>query len=86
MWYVYILRSHKDGCFYVGMSEDVGERLKTHNAGEVTSTKSRRPFELVYTIQCDDSTLARKTEKYMKTAAGKRWLLKKIGNRGSLPA
>ncbi len=46
MWSVYVLRSLKDGRYYVGMSEDVSQRLKTHNSGKVTSTKSRRPFEL----------------------------------------
>ena len=47
MWSVYVLRSLKDGHYYVGMSEDVAKRLKTHNLGKVTSSKSRRPFELM---------------------------------------
>ena len=46
MWSVYVIRSLKDSCCYVSMSEDVSQRLKTHNSGKVTSTKSRRPFEL----------------------------------------
>ena len=86
MWSVYVLRSLKDGRYYVGMSEDVAKRLKTHNLGKVTSTKSRRPFELVYTQECSDRESARNMEKYLKTNAGKRWLNKQLGNRGSLPA
>ncbi|HPC36923.1 MAG TPA: GIY-YIG nuclease family protein [Candidatus Marinimicrobia bacterium] len=86
MWSVYVLRSLKDGCYYVGMSEDVAKRLMTHNLGKVTSTKSRRPFELIYTQECNNRESARKMEKYLKTGAGKRWLNKQLGNRGSLPA
>ncbi len=85
IWSVYVLRSLKDGRCYVGMSEDVSQRLKTHNLGKVTSTKSRRPFELIYTQECCDRETARKLEKYLKTSAGKRWLNKQISNRGSLP-
>ncbi|HOG76449.1 MAG TPA: GIY-YIG nuclease family protein [Candidatus Marinimicrobia bacterium] len=47
MWSVYVIRSLKDGRYYVGMSEDVSQRLKTHSSGKDTSTKSRRPFELM---------------------------------------
>jgi len=86
MWSVYVIRSLKDGRCYVGMSEDVAKRLKTHNSGKVTSTKSRRPFELIYTQECSDRASARNLEKYLKTSAGKRWLNKQLGNRGSLPA
>ena len=67
------------------MSEDVQKRLRTHNIGKVSSTKSRRPFELIYTQECSNRETARDMEKYLKTSAGKRWLGKKLGNRGSPP-
>ncbi|HPC36925.1 MAG TPA: GIY-YIG nuclease family protein [Candidatus Marinimicrobia bacterium] len=57
MWSVYVLRSLKDGCYYVGMSEDVAKRLMTHNLGKVTSTKSRRPFELILPRMCAETNL-----------------------------
>ena len=49
MSYVYILKSAKDGNLYIGTTNDVLKRLKMHNDGKVRSTKSRRPFTVVYT-------------------------------------
>jgi len=44
----YILKSDKDGSYYVGATRKIEERLLKHGKGEVSSTKSRRPFKLVY--------------------------------------
>jgi putative endonuclease len=48
MFYVYILKSVKDGKLYIGSTSDLRRRLSEHNGGKVTSTKSRIPFELRY--------------------------------------
>jgi len=48
MFYVYILRSHKDGKLYLGYTKDLRKRLIEHNSGLVESTKERVPFYLVY--------------------------------------
>ncbi|MEO8065255.1 MAG: GIY-YIG nuclease family protein [Candidatus Doudnabacteria bacterium] len=48
MFYVYILKSKKDGQKYVGSTKDLKKRFKLHNEGRVFSTKSRIPFELIY--------------------------------------
>jgi putative endonuclease len=48
MFYAYILKSLKDGGFYYGSCERPKERIKSHNAGKVRSTKSRRPLVLHY--------------------------------------
>lgn len=48
MFYVYILKSEKDGKLYIGYSNNLKRRLEEHNSGSNTSTKSRRPFELIY--------------------------------------
>jgi len=48
MYYVYVLKSKKDGQFYVGYTADLRKRLDLHNKGKVESTRYRRPFELVY--------------------------------------
>ena len=34
MYYVYILRSSKDGSIYIGYTENLGRRLKEHVAGK----------------------------------------------------
>ncbi len=72
--YVYVLRSLADGKFYVGMAQDLRVRLAQHQAGEVTSTKSRRPFELIYYEACRNIHDAARRENYLKTAWGKRYL------------
>jgi len=48
MNWVYVLKSLKDGKFYIGSTKNVAERLVRHNNGRVLSTKHRAPFELVY--------------------------------------
>jgi putative endonuclease len=61
--YIYILRSLKDGKYYIGKTSNVEARLHFHNAGLQRSTKSRRPFALVLTETYDDRPLALKREK-----------------------
>lgn len=48
MFYVYVLHSVKDKNLYIGCTSDLRKRLVQHNEGENVSTKSRRPFKLVY--------------------------------------
>ena len=48
MFYVYVLKSLKDGDFYIGSTSDLRKRYVEHNKGESKSTKSRAPFGLVY--------------------------------------
>ena len=48
MFFTYILKSEKDENLYIGYSTDLRKRIKEHNSGLVMSTKSRRPWHLVY--------------------------------------
>jgi putative endonuclease len=48
MFYVYVLKSKKDRNFYIGSTNDLRKRFRLHNEGKVFSTKSRRPFDLIY--------------------------------------
>ncbi|MEK6570515.1 MAG: GIY-YIG nuclease family protein, partial [Bacteroidota bacterium] len=47
-FYVYVLRSLKDGKLYIGQTNNLQERLLRHNHGRVKSTKGRRPLQLIY--------------------------------------
>jgi len=78
MYYVYVLRSEKDGNMYVGYTTDLRERLVLHNAGKVKSTRARRPFRLVYYEACLNQQDALRREKYLKTAYGKRYLKNRL--------
>lgn len=48
MFYTYILKSLKDEKLYIGSTSDLKRRFEEHNSGLVTSTKSRKPFKLMY--------------------------------------
>ena len=47
MFYVYVLKSLKDGKYYFGQTNNIEARIKQHFYGKVLSTKSRRPLKLV---------------------------------------
>ena len=70
MYYVYILRSLKDGRYYIGFTSDVESRLAYHNAGKQRSTKNRIPFVLVYTENYSPKDEALNREKQIKSYKG----------------
>ena len=71
MFYVYILKSLKDGNFYIGYSSNLKRRIQEHSNGKVKSTRNRRPLKLIcYEAYLDKETALRR-EKYLKTSDGK---------------
>jgi putative endonuclease len=78
MHYVYVLRSHADGNFYVGYTNDLKRRFGEHQDGKVASTKGRLPVELVYYEACRTREDATKRENYLKTAWGKRYIKSRL--------
>lgn len=70
MWNVYILQSKKDGRYYIGCTNNLERRVREHNLGYNTSTKSRLPLELVYTESYASSTQAFLREKEIKSYKG----------------
>ncbi len=75
---VYVLRSNKDGKFYIGQTTNLRIRLRRHFKGDVKSTYHRRPLELVYHEELDTRYDALKRERYFKSGPGKQFLKKKI--------
>ena len=76
MFYVYTLKSTTRDYIYVGLTQHPERRLREHNAGHTQSTKAYSPFEKFYQEELPDRTSARVREKYLKSAAGKRYLRK----------
>jgi putative endonuclease len=70
----YVLFSRKDFLLYIGYTSNIERRLVQHNAGETTSTRYRRPLELIFCEFYIFKTDAIKREDYFKTNAGKRTL------------
>jgi putative endonuclease len=69
--YVYVLRSLKDGGFYIGSTQDLKARARLHAGGAVRSTKSRRPFELVFYEAYRNEYDAKRRETYLKSTKGR---------------
>jgi len=69
-FYIYILRSLKDGDLYTGHTADIEERLIRHNEGRISLTKNRRPLELVYLEEQEKRGEAMKRESYIKSPEG----------------
>lgn len=72
MYFVYVLKSAKDNGWYIGYTSNLDNRLLSHNKGRVKSTKSRRPFVVIYSEKFQSKTLVEKAEKYYKSGAGRK--------------
>lgn len=83
MHFVYVLFSFKFNRSYVGMTKNIQQRLSEHNIKKNTSTKAFVPWEVVYTEEYNTQVEARIREKYLKTAAGRRWRKNNIRPRGA---
>ncbi len=67
---LYVLRIDKDRWLYTGVTANLTQRLRDHDAGKVASTRHRRPLRLLYTESFGDKKEAWARERYFKTAAG----------------
>lgn len=81
MYYVYVLRDDK-GKLYKGMSKNMERRLKDHSRGHTKSTKKFVNIAVVYLEELPSRESARKREKYLKSAAGRRFLKDKLKDVG----
>lgn len=78
MYYVYVLKSLIKNITYSGHTINVEERLKQHNNGNNSFTKKYKPWTIIYRENYDTEDKAIKREKYLKSAAGRRWMKKNI--------
>ena len=62
---VYILRN-REGKFYIGLTEDVAQRVEQHNSGKSRWTKTRGPWTLAWQSEKLSLTDARKLENRLK--------------------
>jgi putative endonuclease len=79
-YYVYVLKSEKDGKLYVGKTTDLVRRVKKHENGEVKATKGRRPLTLVFYEAFKNKTDAGGDELFFKTGYGREVLREKLKN------
>ena len=74
MFYIYVIKSKKNGSFYIGYTADLKNRLVEHNRGLNLSTKAYVPWEIIYYEACLNKSDANRREKYLKTTQGGRML------------
>ena len=79
MFFVYILSSRKRKYIYVGLTSNLNERIKRHNAGHEKTTSPYSPFEIILTEKYFTRPEARKREKQLKSGYGKEWLKTEFG-------
>ena len=70
--FVYILRSDREPKrHYTGLTSDVVERLKWHNAGLNDHTAGNRPWSLIVSVEFTTEAEARRFERYLKSGSGR---------------
>ncbi len=60
--YLYILESILNGKYYIGSTTNLLRRIYDHNTGNTPSTKSGRPWKLVFSLQIGSLSKARTLE------------------------
>ena len=77
--YVYILQSQTNSSrFYVGFTEDLKDRLRRHNSGEVPHTAKWRPWRVKTAIAFTERERAAEFERYLKSASGQAFAKKRL--------
>ena len=77
-YYVYILQSVDDKRFYTGFSEDLENRLKSHNTGKDPHTAKYRPWRIKTAIAFTDRKKALEFERYLKSPSGRAFAKKRL--------
>lgn len=72
MKYVYLLRSiSHPNQRYVGITSNLQERLRAHNAGQSLHTSKHRPWALATYVAFQDDRRASELERYLKSGSGR---------------
>jgi len=74
MYYVYSLKC-KDG-YYLGCTDNLKDRIKRHQKGQVIATSKRLPINLMFYFAIEDKYKAFQFEKYLKSGSGRAFIKK----------
>jgi len=78
-FYVYILQADQmPERFYIGLTEDLKQRLVKHNAGEVPHTAEFKPWRIKTAIAFTNRTRAAEFERYLKSPSGRAFAKKRL--------
>jgi putative endonuclease len=79
VWWVYVLRSLRNGRLYTGSTNDLARRLGEHQRGKNRYARHAGPFELVYTEEYETRLEARQRELFLKSGQGRALLKQELG-------
>jgi len=74
----YVLKD-QEGKLYKGSTNNLSRRLVEHKNGKTITTSKMKNISIAYIEEFDSIEKARKRELYFKSAAGRRFLKKKLG-------
>ncbi len=74
-YYIYILHNSAKDFIYIGYSEDLKQRLISHNKGENKSTKPYIPLDIIHYEAYKNMKDAKRREFYLKSNKGKTTLV-----------
>ena len=78
-YFVYFLKSSKNGTMYIGSTQNVEKRVMLHNSGRVRSTKAYGPWELLGQEEFTSRSEAFRREHFLKEHQQRELLKKKYG-------
>lgn len=79
MYYIYIIKSQKiSDKFYVGYTNNIVARLKTHNSAGSVYTADYTPWELIWHCSFTDKLKALEFEVYLKSHSGRAFMQKRL--------
>jgi len=79
MFYVYLLKSvNFPDQKYIGITDNLKERLETHNSGGSIYTKPYKPWKIEIYLAFQKEETAREFEKYLKSGAGRAFAKKRF--------
>jgi len=78
VYYVYLIESLSNCRRYVGLTTDLKQRIREHNAGESTHTSSFRPWKLRTYVAFENQSKAEAFEHYLKSGSGHAFAKKRL--------
>lgn len=79
-YYVYVLKSERDGGIYIGHTEDMSLALAEHEAGAKRETKYRLPVQLIHKERAGSFKQVKMRERYWQSTAGQKEIESWIGS------
>ncbi len=70
MWHFTYIIENPRGYQYVGITDDLDDRVERHNRGEIKSTAKYKPWKIVNFTAFPTRKQAAEYEKYLKSGSG----------------